>query len=136
MLLAACGATQLARETNGHGRFSASLLKLLNQIPPDNLHYSKIISYLNLDPIPEYIPLLLVLYHQLMISFYLTDRILNAKGSIWIGYYLMTRSTSHDTSWCLFPMIGIQTNTSHLNSKRNSPFTKRQMSNLRMRLTS
>lgn len=47
ILLAACDPKQLAKERNGHGAFTHSLLKLLSQVPPYKLRYSDIVSNLN-----------------------------------------------------------------------------------------
>jgi hypothetical protein len=55
ILLAACRWDQQAREDNklGHGLFTASLLKLLQQVPPDRLRYSDILRHPNLEYTPK-----------------------------------------------------------------------------------
>jgi hypothetical protein len=59
VLLAACRATQLAIERNGRGRFSETLLKLLNDVPPEQLKYSEILKHPGFDRFPEYVYLML-----------------------------------------------------------------------------
>lgn len=44
-LLSACGKVEQAREERGHGRFSASLLRLLRQVSPENLRHSEILGH-------------------------------------------------------------------------------------------
>ncbi|KAF9474967.1 hypothetical protein BDN70DRAFT_841612 [Pholiota conissans] len=52
ILLAACQPTELATEENVHGRFSASLLKLLNKVPAEQLCYSTILAHPLFERIP------------------------------------------------------------------------------------
>ncbi|KAF8869466.1 caspase domain-containing protein [Gymnopilus junonius] len=49
VFIAACGSSELAIESNGHGNFSRSLLKLLKTVPPERLRYCDILD--KMDPI-------------------------------------------------------------------------------------
>ncbi|KAF9474968.1 hypothetical protein BDN70DRAFT_936259 [Pholiota conissans] len=56
ILLAACNPVELAIEGNGHGRFSAALLKLLNKVPAEQLCYSTILAHPLFERIPNQSP--------------------------------------------------------------------------------
>lgn len=51
ILLSACEASEEAKENGGHGRFSAALLKLLNEVSVDTLRYSDILKHPKIDKI-------------------------------------------------------------------------------------
>ena len=44
-LISACGVDEEAHEDGAHGRFSKSLLALLNQVQPEHLRYSDILIH-------------------------------------------------------------------------------------------
>ena len=50
VLISACGSTELAKESNGHGNFSTALLKLLRTISPDKLRYCDILTHMDVIP--------------------------------------------------------------------------------------
>ncbi|KAF8875736.1 hypothetical protein CPB84DRAFT_441914 [Gymnopilus junonius] len=50
VLLAACGSSELAHESHGHGNFSFALLKLLESTSPEKLTYSSVLT--RMDAIP------------------------------------------------------------------------------------
>ncbi|KAF8875734.1 caspase domain-containing protein [Gymnopilus junonius] len=47
MLIAACGASEQAKEINGHGNFSVALLKLFKTHSPDKLRYCDILTQMD-----------------------------------------------------------------------------------------
>ncbi|KAF8879208.1 caspase domain-containing protein [Gymnopilus junonius] len=50
MLLAACGSSEKAVESDGHGNFSAALLKLLQTTPPDQLRHRDVLDFMEKIP--------------------------------------------------------------------------------------
>ena len=48
VLIAACGESELARETDGQGAFTAAFLKLLRRFPIDALTYRDIPTYIKI----------------------------------------------------------------------------------------
>ena len=90
MLISACKSSEDAIESDGRGKLSTVLLKLLYNTSPNKLRYRDILA--NIDPIP---PLVYFCHRSKTVSIiFFLDRILNVKVIPKIGSSLMAKFSS------------------------------------------